>query len=313
MAAPVTTCYRHPDRRAGVTCQRCDKPICPACMSQASVGFQCPDCVAQYRKSSPQALAPWHRRPIITQVLIALNVVAFVAFELVGEGNYVDRIGSGDFTLLGAVPISDSLAFPGVGVAEGEWWRLLTGGFLHGNYLHLGMNMYALWILGGVLERGLGPVRYLGIYFVGLFAGSLGVMLVSPTATTVGASGAVFGLMGATVAVQRSRGIDPWSSGLGGLIVLNLLITFLLPVISVGGHLGGLVGGLAVGALIEQVDRRSTKAGGGGRVGRAAASDGVIAAVAVGLVVLFVAASLVAAQNWESPPLEFLDFGRDRR
>jgi membrane associated rhomboid family serine protease len=141
-----------------------------------------------------------------------------------------------------------------VGVAYGEWWRIVTGGFLHSGILHLGMNMLLLYLLGSQLEPLLGRVRFLALYVACLVAGSFGVLLVSPTSATVGASGAVFGLMGAAVIAQRRAGIDIWRNGIGGLVVINLLLTFAVPGISIGGHVGGLVAGVVVGAIVFALD-----------------------------------------------------------
>ena len=250
MSTQIQTCYRHSDRRAGVVCQRCDRPICPDCMRQASVGFHCPECT----KSGAQKIVRPRdlvTRPIVTQVLIALNVAVAV---------------------LGLTMQSDELVFQGglvangfldgelVGVANGEWYRIVTSGFLHSGLLHLGFNMFVLYQLGQLLEPALGRVRFTVVYFVAMLSGSLGVMILSPDNLTVGASGAVFGLMGAAVAALRQRGIDVMSTGLGGTIVLNLVITFTLSrYISVGGHVGGLIGGFLAGWILVDLGPRYLK------------------------------------------------------
>ena len=144
-----------------------------------------------------------------------------------------------------------------IGVAEGEWTRLLTGGFLHAGLLHLLVNMFLLWMLGRQLEPAHGPVRYSGLYMGSLLAGSFGVMLHDPQALTVGASGAVFGLMAAAIVHQLRRGISPWGTGLGGLLLVNVVFTFGRPGISIGGHLGGLAGGALVAWLVDVADRRN--------------------------------------------------------
>ena len=218
-------------------------------MVQASVGFHCPDCVASYRKAVPQARLRSEQRPYATLGLIALNVVVFAAGAL-SDSSSVMSDGN---------PFAPDAGLFGPLVATGEWWRIVTSGFLHAGIFHLGMNMLALWLLGSQLEVAIGRIRYLGLYFASLFAGALGVLLVDPTSLTVGASGAVFGLMGAAFALQKRRGIDPWASGVGGLIVVNLLFTFFYPGISIGGHLGGLLGGMACGyALFQMEDRTSS-------------------------------------------------------
>ncbi len=149
-----------------------------------------------------------------------------------------------------------------VGVAGGEWYRLFTGGFVHAGIIHLAMNMFVLWIIGRQMEQVLGPVRYVALYIVALVAGAFAVMLVDPGIITVGASGAIFGLMGAAASYQRSRGINIMQSGLAGLIVLNLVFTFAVPGISIAGHIGGLIGGLATGWLIFELEQRVRSRGG---------------------------------------------------
>jgi membrane associated rhomboid family serine protease len=199
-------------------------------------------------------------RPIVTEVLIALNVLGLIASvatggtPLGGGGSFSDQlllVGRSQLFEQGRFGIT---ATP-IGVAEGEWYRIFTGGFLHAGLLHLGMNMLLLYLLGSQLEPLLGRVRFLTLYIACLVAGSFGVLLVTPTAATVGASGAIFGLMGAAVVAQRQSGIDIWRNGIGVLIVVNLLLTFAVPGISVGAHIGGLVCGVVVGAVLIAVDR----------------------------------------------------------
>jgi membrane associated rhomboid family serine protease len=231
-------------------------------MVQASVGFHCPDCTRtrpQEVRTSRQLFGAGRGaafRPIVTQVLIGLNAAVFLLDVFLAGDPFS---GGGDLTADGAL----LGAFDGrfgpfaAGVSDGEWWRLVTGGFLHGGLLHLGMNMLVLYLIGPLLERELGKVNYAFLYFTALLAGSLGVMLLDPFAVTVGASGAIYGLLGAAVALQLSRGINPWSSGIGGLILINVLITFSVPGISIGGHLGGLVGGFVAGWLLVKLDERA--------------------------------------------------------
>jgi membrane associated rhomboid family serine protease len=193
------------------------------------------------------------RVPQVTYALIAINVIAFLAegnltLTSGGVGNSVYREGA----LLGS---SEIPGLVGQGVAHGQWWRILTGGFLHENLLHIGFNMYVLYFLGQMLEPALGRLKFGVIYAVSLLAGSLGALLVSPHALTVGASGAVFGLMGAAAIEMRARRISIMQSGIGGLILINLIISFTLPGISWGGHIGGLVGG-ALAALAVQLGER---------------------------------------------------------
>jgi membrane associated rhomboid family serine protease len=300
MTTELVTCYRHHDRRAGVSCQRCGRPICPSCMVQASVGFHCPECTKEARGQTKTARQLLNRAPYVTYTLIGMNVVFFVAAlatsnDLSG-GRALWELPTGGLSDWGLLLGHSVLPFDTVnGVANGEWWRIITGGFLHAGLLHIGMNMLVLYLLGSQLERAIGPVRFGCLYFASLIAGAFGVLLVDPTAPTVGASGAVFGIMGAAVIYQRSRGMDIWRSGLGTLIVLNLGLTFLVPGISKGGHLGGLVGGALVGVLMFQLER---------------VTKSVVPVVfaTLGLAALFFAGSVWAADQWRDPVLGFLSF-----
>src|SRR5438309_735821 len=235
----MATCYRHPSRETGVSCSNCGKPICPDCMTTTPVGMRCPDCSRQSTKV--MRLREAATVPRVTYALIAINVVAFLAEGNLtlfggGIGNSVYREGA----LLGS---SELPPLAGDGVAHGEWWRIVTGGFLHENLIHIGFNMYVLYVLGQILEPALGSAKFAMIYAISLLTGSLGALLVSPHALTVGASGAVFGLMGATAVELRERRIPLFQSGVGGLILINLIISFSVPGISWGGHIGGLIGG----------------------------------------------------------------------
>src|SRR5262249_38849169 len=156
----------------------------------------------------------------------------------------------GPSALFGEGPLDAQGALFGPAVAAGQWWRFVTAGFLHLGVIHLGLNMVVLSMLGPPLERELGPVRFSALYLLGLVASSLGPLLVDPNGAAVGASGAIFALMGTTVMGQRAVGIDPWRSGILGLLIANLVFTFVVPGISIGGHLGGLVAGLVAGPLL---------------------------------------------------------------
>jgi membrane associated rhomboid family serine protease len=242
-------CYRHPEREVGVRCRRCERPICPDCMIAAPVGFQCPECV---RQAPPvRTLRSLRRDPVVTIALVAMNAVVFVATS-------------------GRPSALDDLGLNGPAVASGEWWRVITSGFVHVNLLHVGFNCLLLYQLGGLLEPVLGRLRFALLYATALVGGSLGVLLLQPHDLSVGASGAVFGLLGAGVVGLRSRGIDPMQSGLGGLLVINLVLTFARPGISIGAHVGGLVTGAAAGWLLHELDAdRSARALGGAIVGAA--------------------------------------------
>ena len=260
MQPTTATCYRHPDTPAGVVCQRCDRPICPRCMHQASVGFHCPECTKAGAQKVYTASSITNAVPMLTRILIGVNVGVFLLDAVLSGGRSLMRGGelADDGGLIALAQLTDGVRLGKIiGVANGEWYRVITAGFLHYGLIHLAFNMYALYILGGLIERVAGPVRFGTIYFVSLIAGSLGALIISPDVLTVGASGAVYGLMGAALALERSRGIPVRNSGIIGVLVINLFITFSLSnVISVGGHVGGLVGGLLSGYILFDVARR---------------------------------------------------------
>jgi len=237
----MATCYRHPGRETGVSCSNCGNPICPDCMTATPVGMRCPDCAGQrQRVHTARSL---HVDPIVTYVLIGICVLLFL-----GSGA---SVGSG-----GSTRVYFDLSLTREDVADGEYWRLITAGFLHSGILHVAFNMYILYWLGTMLEPSLGHARFAALYLASLVAGSFGALLLAPDARTVGASGAVFGLMGAAFVMQRARGIDPMQSGIGPVILLNLALSFIIPNISIGGHLGGLIGGAAAGFAMEWLGRR---------------------------------------------------------
>jgi membrane associated rhomboid family serine protease len=239
----VETCYRHPNRETGVHCSNCGRAICPDCMTPTPVGMRCPECSRD--RTKVRTLRSTTSEPIVTFVLIAVNVVAFLA-----EGQF--GVGSTS----GGTSLYDKFALYGPAVANGDWWRIATSGFLHAGLLHIGFNMYLLYLLGQMLEPAIGSLRFALIYAVALFSGSLGALIVSPNSVTVGASGAVFGLMGAAAVELRARGINPFETNIGSLILFNLLFSFVFSGISIGGHIGGLIGGAVAGFLFLQADER---------------------------------------------------------
>jgi membrane associated rhomboid family serine protease len=250
-------------------------------MTQASVGFHCPECSKQgkQRVYTARTIMGGATSPIVTQILIGINVLVYFA-SATNSRFIIDYgvVGS----IQGRLPTGQVVSVPGFGVAHGEWWRLITGGFLHANILHLGMNMFALWILGSQLEAAVGRLRFAVVYGSALLAGSFGVMLLSPHDPTVGASGAIFGLLGLALAAQRSQGINIWQSGLGGILLINLAFTFGISGISIGGHIGGLVGGYLCGVVLYELGPRLRNATLSvalcGAVGAVALVGGLIAA-----------------------------------
>jgi membrane associated rhomboid family serine protease len=241
----MATCYRHPSRETGVSCSNCGKPICPDCMTATPVGMRCPDCSRQ--KTQTRSLQSIAVEPIVTYVLIAINVAVFIGVQSSSQFNYHD------LTLFGSGVYQDGTLH---GVAEGEWWRLVTSGFLHTETVHLLLNMLSLFWLGRMIEPALGHARYVAIYLVSLLAGSLGVMILDPNAETLGASGAIYGLLGAAIVMARNRQISLIQSGLLPILAINFIFTLSVPGISLGGHLGGLIGGLVATFVVEQISMR---------------------------------------------------------
>jgi membrane associated rhomboid family serine protease len=207
--------------------------------------MRCPECARQKTRVTRGAVGPGRYDTPATYVLIALNVVAYL-IEIAGGNGGLSPGNSSivvDFGLYGPF------------VAEGEWYRLLTSGFLHASIIHIGFNMFALYFLGRILEPGIGTPRFVALYFASLFAGSLGALLLDPNALTIGASGAVFGIFGATFVIARHRRIDGLASSIGIILLLNLAITFGRPEISIGGHLGGLAAGVLCALVIVAGER----------------------------------------------------------
>ena len=260
METGYQTCYRHPDQQAGVICQRCDRPICPQCMHQASVGFHCPECTKKGAQKVYQGVGSLYQRPIVTEVLMGLNVAVFVIGLLTVLGDAGDYLGGGitQFHLnwASAPYISGNQFFLTGGVGHGEPYRLITSGFVHFGIIHLAVNMYSLWILGRAAEQYAGRLAFGMIYATSLLAGSFGSLLLEPNALAAGASGAIFGLMGAMFLAFRAQGIPIARSPLMNVLILNLIITFAVPGISKGAHLGGLVGGAIAGWLFFDLARR---------------------------------------------------------
>ncbi|MFI5658152.1 rhomboid family intramembrane serine protease [Streptomyces sp. NPDC051684] len=250
-------CYRHPDRPTGISCTRCERPICPECMVSASVGFQCPECV---RSGSGTGHAPNANQPrtmaggaitsdprLVTKVLIGICVAVFVVQMAVGE-RFTER-----FEMIGLALASDLGGLEGV--AEGQWYRLLTAMFLHGSYIHIAFNMLSLWWIGGPLEAALGRARYIALYLVSGLAGSaLTYLLADQNQPSLGASGAIFGLFGATAILMRRLNYD--LRPVIALLVINLIFTF-TPGFNIAwqAHIGGLVGGLIVGYAMVHAPR----------------------------------------------------------
>ena len=242
--AEVLTCYRHPDRETGVSCSECGRGICPDCMTFGPVGIRCPEHSGQ-RQGAAKVVQSVQRQSAArtgwaSMTLIGVNVLVY--FLQLAQGAPLSANG-GSIYENGVLVVSrlGSDDQP-LGLAEGEWWRLITAAFLHYGPVHLFMNMLVLFLFGPPLESVLGPARFLLLYLASGFAGSAGALLMDPNAATVGASGAIYGLFGAMLVLER-QGTYVFGGSVIPLLVINLAITFVIPGISIGGHLGGLAGG----------------------------------------------------------------------
>lgn len=240
----ITTCYRHRDRETYVRCNRCDRPICPDCMREATVGFHCPDCVRTGNRAMREGRTVFGGKvrgstALVVWTLVAINVGVFLA-EFVSPGyGLVNRFGM--------QPLA---------VADGQWWRLITSAFLHApnSFFHVLVNMFALYVLGPHLEALLGRTRFLTLYLLSALGGStLSYLVAAPGAFSIGASGAIFGLFGAIFVVAKRLSLD--TRWILGLLAINLAITFLVPIISWQAHLGGLATGTAVAAAYAYAPR----------------------------------------------------------
>jgi membrane associated rhomboid family serine protease len=217
-------------------------------MTTTPVGMRCPECARE--KTVVKTIRNASRYPELTLALIAINVAAFLAEGNISIGGQPTNKVYQEGALIGSYPGSD------LGVAHGQWWRIVTGGFLHENLLHIAFNMYVLYVLGQMLEPVLGRLRFGLIYTVSLLAGSLGALIVEPHSLVAGASGAVFGIMGAAAVEMRVRQIPVMQSGIGGLILINLVLSFTIPNISWAGHVGGLIAGVLTALAIQYGARR---------------------------------------------------------
>lgn len=263
--APVA-CYRHPNATAGVRCQRCGRPICGNCMVEAPVGHQCPECVHRGRAASGQGRLPYGGRrsanpKATTLALIAINALVFAVTSLAGRASSrvfdylaltprsICAVGSSYYQGVDATSCAASGGTWLPGFADGAWWQLLTSAFVHANLLHIAVNMLALWFIGPQLEEVLGRTRFLVLYLLSALAGGVAVAWLSaPHTPTVGASGAIFGLLGALLVLVVRSGGNP--TNLLMWLGINVAITFMGTGISWQGHLGGFLGGAAVAAIL---------------------------------------------------------------
>jgi len=248
-------------------------------MHQASVGVHCPECFKGNKQKVYTSASLPQSRGLVTTTIIAVNVLVFIA-----------QVVFFDARATSAGASARELSTWGQAIdLGGEWWRIISGGFGHFGIIHLGMNMYSLYILGPLLERTMGPVRYSLAYSAALVGGSFGALVLEPNSWTMGASGAIFGLLGLLVIMLRSRGIGLNQSGLGQVLLLNLFITF-SGYVSVGGHVGGFIVGIVLGIMYW-----GANPGDGALFGKNRTTADIITAVL--LVALFVG-GLLAATRW---------------
>ena len=244
----MPTCYRHPDRETGLSCSECGRPICTDCMTAGPVGLRCPDHATVRPRRSGAPVRPGARlsaprivpraRKIgtidapVTRVLIGVNVLIYLI--TVVQGNGINSPGG---------PLLDKFLLFGPYVQNGDWWRLITSAFLHASILHIGFNMLALWWFGRPVEEYLGSARFICLYLVSGLAGSAGALVLTPLSPTVGASGAIFGVLGAMMILEWQL-TGTLAGQAMGLIAINLVLSFAIAGISIGGHIGGLIGGI---------------------------------------------------------------------
>jgi membrane associated rhomboid family serine protease len=253
----ANVCYRHPDRQSFVLCQRCGRTICGECQTPAPVGVICPECMREARASAPRTRPEAIRRigflsrsgqPVVTYALMAVCVLVFILQEIPGIGSHITD----------ALLYAGGYSYPASVGGSFQPWRLLTSVFAHGGILHIALNMYTLWVFGQILEPMIGRWRYLALFLISGVFGSVGMLVLAPNQGAVGASGAIFGMFGALVVIQRKLG-GPIRQ-LIVLIVINLAIG-VVPIfgahIAWQAHVGGLVGGLLVGLVLTETRKRS--------------------------------------------------------
>ncbi|MFF3943314.1 rhomboid family intramembrane serine protease [Streptomyces sp. NBC_00510] len=253
MTDQAVRCYRHPDRETGIRCSRCERPICPECMINASVGFHCPECVREGRRAAqaaePRTVAGGSVAGdprLVTKILIGLNLLVFLLARVEGK-QFVTELG------LFVPCYAPGTAVCGVAGGPGEWYRLVSSMFLHQEIAHIAFNMLSLWWIGGPLETLLGRARYTALYLVAGLGGSALVVLLAPETLTLGASGAIYGLFGATAVFVKRLRMDMRPVLI--LLGLNLLFTFTWGNISWEAHIGGLVTGAIIAVAMAYAPR----------------------------------------------------------
>jgi membrane associated rhomboid family serine protease len=271
-----------------VSCSECGRGVCPDCMVFAPVGIRCLDHASQgsgparpamQRRARGARAGFLNREGIVTKLLIGINIAVYLVNLLQGAslGDNAGQLYT-DWFLIAQAQVRETGEL--IGVAEGEWWRLLTAAFLHGSIIHLGLNMLFLWFIGTPVEIAIGRWRFIAVYFVTALSGSAGALLFAPDVPTVGASGALFGILGCAVVLEQ-QGMHVLGGSALGIVILNFVLTLAVPGISIGGHLGGFVGGVVCGLALTRFGRGHAAYGRLGLIGVAG-----IVAVGVGSVLV---------------------------
>ncbi|HEY3834051.1 MAG TPA: rhomboid family intramembrane serine protease [Acidimicrobiia bacterium] len=275
-----TTCFFHTDRETGRRCTRCGRPACWECLHDAPVGAHCWECLkAEQPPRSEQARRAVRSAKgdpmLVTKILIGLNVLVF-AIDLVKGAGFGGLSGSSTVTAFEA-----RWGYYNPAIAAGQWERIVTSGFIHFGFLHIFFNMLILWFLGQTMEAGIGRLRFTLIYFASLVAGSFAIALINDTHVNGGASGAIFGLAAAATIALYQRGVSFYQTGWGPLLIIELVLSFLDSNISIGAHVGGLVAGAILGAVMLHPRFGATNRG----VGIAVAAA-IIVGCSIGAVVI---------------------------
>ncbi|KNY04759.1 rhomboid family intramembrane serine protease [Microbacterium sp. GCS4] len=255
-------CYRHPDRQSFVLCQRCLRTICPECQTQAAVGVICPECMAAERKNrtpaQKRAARRWGTRPAMGTARSGKPVVTYALLLVTSIIGLLQMVpGLGD-AITAQLLFAPRYLYPDLFLLPFEPWRMLTAVFAHGGFIHLGLNMLALWMLGQSLEPMLGRVRFLSLYLISGLGGSVAVALLDPGTATVGASGAIFGLMAALLIIGRHIGANV--TGILVILGINFVFGFFVPGIAWQAHLGGAVVGAVAALILTRTRRREQRA-----------------------------------------------------
>lgn len=270
-------CYRHPRTETAVSCSHCERPICTDCMVFSAVGIKCPECAgtptgARKTASRVRVAAGRGGGYVVTRALVGVMIAVFV----------IQALAAGDIRGLGGEVFREGALY-GPLVADGEWWRLVTASFLHAGPIHIFFNLLMLWWFGRPLEELIGRGRFLGVYAVAVFAGAAGSLLIAPENATVGASGAVFGILGAGLVLERNR-IPVFGGAALAVVAFNLVFSFVLSNVSIGGHVGGLLGGALAMLVLSRFGRGHAVHG---RVG-AIEIVGLVALAALSVAIAFV-------------------------